>query len=345
LIVAGSVAVPLVDWDAFAIWGLKAKVLAHEALRPCPVYFQDLTLSYSHLDYPLMLPFLTAGGYAAMATVDDQTGKLISAFLDVMVVPVVYLGLRWKLSWLPAAGLCAIMVLLPAFSRFGGGGCADLPLATFYAGSILYLARWLDGQDRSDLILAILFSTFTAFTKNEGLVLALINGLVLVFFAVGFPKRQFWKGVIFFYAGFLMIEAVWLGWSHSLPHTHENYGSRLLSSQLLASLPQVIPILEMMALQATDPKAWGWLAGMTLLLALLGWRAFFRRPVQALWILLALQLAVYATVYSVSPWNLTLLLSSSLDRLLWHTIPAVILLAGWHWAEINAPAVPKPAPP
>ena len=88
---------PLAEWDAFAIWGFKAKVLTHEALRPTPAYFHDLTLSYSHLDYPLMVPFLTAGAYAAMGTVDDQTGKMVSVFLDVLLVPMVYLGLRWKL--------------------------------------------------------------------------------------------------------------------------------------------------------------------------------------------------------------------------------------------------------
>ena len=92
-----SLLTPLEEWDAFAIWGLKAKVLAHAALRPVPPYFHDLSLSYSHLDYPLMLPFLTAGAYAAMGGADDQSGKLISVFLDVLVVPVVYLGLRWKL--------------------------------------------------------------------------------------------------------------------------------------------------------------------------------------------------------------------------------------------------------
>ena len=50
-IVVGAVSSPLSEWDAFAIWGFKAKVLAHEALRPIPACFQDLTLSYSHLDY------------------------------------------------------------------------------------------------------------------------------------------------------------------------------------------------------------------------------------------------------------------------------------------------------
>src|ERR1700690_2311921 len=76
MIAAGALSTPLVEWDAFAIWGFKAKVLTYEALRPTPACFHDLTLSYSHLDYPLMVPFLTAGAYAAMETVDDQTGKL-----------------------------------------------------------------------------------------------------------------------------------------------------------------------------------------------------------------------------------------------------------------------------
>jgi hypothetical protein len=136
LLAAASLSVPLVDWDSFAIWGFKAKVLSHAALRPTPAYFHDLTLSYSHLDYPLLLPFLTAGVYAAMGAVDDQTGKLVSVFLDVLIVPLVYLGLRWKLSRLPALCLCAVLVWLPPFLRLGGTGCADVPLAMFYAGGI-----------------------------------------------------------------------------------------------------------------------------------------------------------------------------------------------------------------
>ena len=44
------------EWDAFAIWGLKAKVLANASLRSSPRYFHDLSLSYSHLGYPLSVP-------------------------------------------------------------------------------------------------------------------------------------------------------------------------------------------------------------------------------------------------------------------------------------------------
>ena len=90
-----------------------------------------------------MVPFLIAGAYAAMGTVDDQTGKLVSVFLDVLLVPMVYLGLRWKLRRLPAVCLSTILVMLPVIFRYAGVGCADLPLAMFYAGSIFYVAAGL----------------------------------------------------------------------------------------------------------------------------------------------------------------------------------------------------------
>jgi hypothetical protein len=334
LIAGSALAAPLLDWDAFAIWGLKAKVLIHGALRPTPAYFHDWTFSYSHLDYPLLVPFLTAGAYAAMGTIDDQTGKLVSVFLDTLLVPMVYLGLRWKLRRLPAACLTAILVMLPVMFQFAGAGCADLPLAMFYAGSILHVARWIDRQQREDLLLAILFSAFAAFTKNEGLILALANGAVMLGFGLGRGPRRAWRGALVFFAGLLAVEAAWLIWSRDLPRTHENYGAKLLSPLLVTNLPKITQIIPIMMMQTTAIQNWGLLWIMAGVLALLGWRAFARRYVLAVWILLGLHLLSYALAYSVTPWNLTTLIPMTLDRLLLHAVPAVVLLAGWHWAEI-----------
>ncbi|MGP8218294.1 MAG: glycosyltransferase family 39 protein [Limisphaerales bacterium] len=325
---------PLVEWDAFAIWGFKAKVLTHEALRPTPAYFHDLTLSYSHLDYPLMVPFLTAGAYAAMGAIDDQTGKLVSVFLDVLIVPVVYLGLRWKLRRLPAACLSAILAMLPVMFRYGGVGCADLPLAMFYAGSILYVAKWIDRQQGQDLILAILFSAFAAFTKNEGMVLALMNGAVILGFEL-WVRRRALIGTAVFFTGLLALDVAWLVWRLNLPHTHEDYGSKLLSTALLTHLPGLREIIPAMLVQITELHVWGLLWIMAVVLALLGWRALSRRYVLAMWILLGLHLASYALAFSVTPWDLTTLIPMTMDRLLLHTVPAVIFLAGWHWAELG----------
>jgi len=335
MIVAVALSLPLVEWDAFAIWGFKAKVLTHEALRFTPAYFHDLTLSYSHLDYPLMVPFLTAGAYAAMGIVDDQIGKLVSVFLDVLIVPMVYLGLRWKLRRLPAAYLSAILTMLPVVFRQGGVGCADLSLAMFYAGSILYVARWIDRQQWPDLILAILFSAFVAFTKNEGAVLALMNGAVILGFGFWGGRRRAWVGAAVFFAGLLAMDAAWLIWNRSLPRTHEDYGPKLLSMALVTHLPRLKEIIPAMLVQTTVFHIWGLLWIMAGVMMLLGWRALARQYVLAMWVLLGMQLMVYALAYSVTPWDLTVLMPMTMDRLLLHAVPAVIFLAGWHWAELE----------
>ena len=333
VIVAGAVTSPLTEWDALAIWAFKAKVLVHAALCPTPIYFHDTSLSYSHLDYPLMVPFLTAGAYAAMGTVDDQTGKLVSAFLDVLLVPMVYLGLRWKLRRLPAACLSAMVAVLPMMLRYGGTGYADLPLAMFYAGSVFYVSRWIDQQQWKDLTLAILFSVFAAFTKNEGLVLSLMNGVVILACGLWAARRRGWMAATMFIAAWLAMDAPWLIWSRNLPHTHEDYGSKLLSSQLVTHLPRLKEIIPAMVVQTAEFQVWGLFWIMVGMLALLGWRALARPYVLALWILLGLHLMSYALAYSVTPWDIAVLMPMTLDRLFLHAVPAAAFLAGWHWAE------------
>src|SRR5205823_1774846 len=44
--------IAVIEWDTFAIWGLKAKVLAADSLRTNPEYFHDATFDFSHRDYP-----------------------------------------------------------------------------------------------------------------------------------------------------------------------------------------------------------------------------------------------------------------------------------------------------
>jgi len=56
--------------------------------------------------------------------------------------------------------------------------------------------------------------------------------------------------------------------------------------------------------------------------------------------LLALHLASYVLAYIVTPWDLNVLLPATLDRLLWHALPAFLLLTGWHWAEAITPRQP-----
>ena len=59
----------------------------------------------------------------------------------------------------------------------------------------------------------------------------------------------------------------------------------------------------------------------------------------ALWLLLLGHVAMYVLIYLITPWDVRELLSMSLDRLLLHAVPAVVLLIGYHWAEAGGPRV------
>jgi hypothetical protein len=124
-------------------------------------------------------------------------------------------------------------------------------------------------------------------------------------------------------------------WSRNLPHTHEDYGSKLLSSALVTHLPRLKEIIPAMLVQTAEFHVWDLFWIMAGVLALLGWRALARQYMLALWILLGLHLMSYSLAFIVTPWDLAVLMPMTMDRLLLHTVPAVILLAGWHWAELE----------
>jgi hypothetical protein len=162
-----------------------------------------------------------------------------------------------------------------------------------------------------------------------------MNGAVILGFGLCSGRRRDWVGAAAFFMGLLAMDAAWLIWSRSLPRTHEDYGSKLLSSALVTHLPRLKEIIPAMLVQIAEFNVWGLLWIMAGVMALLGWRALTRPYVLALWILLGLHLLSYALAFSVTPWDLTLLMPMIMDRLLLHTVPAVIFLAGWHWAEMG----------
>jgi hypothetical protein len=332
VLVAGihALAFPFLDWDAFAVWGLKAKVLFHESLGSRPAYFHDLSLSYSHLDYPLLVPMLVASEYALGGGVQETAGMLLFPFLFLALALVLHAGLRWKLEPVPAALLTALAMTTPVCLRWAGAGQADLALALFYAAALIQLARWVEEGRRSDLWLALLFSAFCLHTKNEGLGLALANVLVLA--GLGFLRRDrnHWRAVGTFTLGLLALWLAWAWWSSDIPRTHEDYAARLRPATLWANRERLGPILSAFAGRIVAWNQWGLLWLLLGTATALGWRQARSRAVQVVWVLLALHGLMYGIAFLVTPWELQVLLDNSLDRLLLHLLPAVILLTGWH---------------
>lgn len=335
---------PLTECDAFAIWVFKAKVLFLAPLSPTPAYFHDLALSYSHLDYPLLIPFLTAGGFTAAGGPTDFTAKALSLVMDSGLVVMLYSGLRWRLATLPATLLTAIFTTLPAWHHYAGCACADVPLALFMTGSAIYTAKWLVEPRREFLICAVLFSSFAAFTKNEGLPWALMDGLIIGLFSLRYRNQRKHTAGIHYFCALAVLLGPWLVWRQFLPHTHEHYEARLLSPHLWEQVTRLGPILTSGLIAFTKPAQWGFLWLLPVAALVLGWRELRRPAWLAMGLLLGLQLTSYVAALIVTPWNLEDLLPITQDRLLLHLIPGMIVLIGWLWtSKDHASALPSPA--
>lgn len=336
IVLIDALAFPLYDWDAFAIWGMKSKVIAANGLMPRPAYFTDVSLSYSHLDYPLMVPFLMAGVYGVLGHVDDQMAKLALPLFYFAIACLVFAFGKRRLTTSMSCAVTVIVMGAPVMLFWAGSGRADVPMTAFSIAAVVSLTEW--GEDlkwRSCLLCAIL-SAFAAFTKNEGLVLGIINGVLMLLLAI---RSTHWKrrlvGAGLYAIVFLLLILPWIVWLQGIPQTHENYLAHLRLSEIARNASRVPIIIKEFALQLVSLNRYGLLWVALIASVMVGGRAFHDRTTVMLWLLLLLQVSIYALTFLVTPWDVRVHLGSALDRLILHVVPLGGLLLIQHLSVVQ----------
>ena len=327
-----AVAFDMYDGDAFAMWGLKAREVATEPIVPHPEFFSDPALFYSHARYPLLLPFVLAGGYGSVGGFHDRAVKVLFPLMFLALILLCYSCLfNVGLSRLQAFLLTALLVAVRPMARWAGSGYVDVPFAMFYFGSVVCLIRWLGRFRWQDLLLCAMFSAFAALTKNEGLPLAVINGIAI---AVGWitkrPKLNDFSWIVYVGTAALMV-APFLTWVYPLPRGDEDYPSKLTISRIIDNRGRLLDIIPAMAGEAMAPRQQGCVWILLIAAAAVGRRGFARSELRCVWFLIGAQLFVYALVYEITPWDLTALLPLTVDRLFLHVTPLAVVLIGLHW--------------
>ncbi len=321
---------PVNEWDAFAIWQLKAKVLAIYPLYPRPAYFTNLSLSYSHLRYPLLVPMMSAGVRAMTGPLDDL-GKTISLLLYPGMGLAVFAAVKRINGTTAALTATALLACLQPFCRYGGSGTAEMAITGFYACSLLCILRWKENGNCRFLVLAAIFSGWMAWTKNEGLALAAINAIVV---AASGPRERRRKSLAAGVTLAIIAGAIYLPWilySWGLPRTDEDYAGRLASLQIFSNFGRLGTILVGFGKELIDWEDWGLFWVIAAGLALAERRRFRNQLVGVIGVLLVLHIAAYIPAFLVTNWKLEELLSVTLDRLLMHAAPAAAILIGALW--------------
>jgi hypothetical protein len=290
---------PLVEWDGWAIWGMKARALydfggvAHGVFTTQP---------YGPLQHPILLPALEANGFRSMGAFD---GTLIHVQLVLLAFG--FAAALWPLlrERVPAALVgAAILAIVAADStlRQLAGNLADIPLAFFVALGVVALARALL-DDRSGLLpfAAIMLGAATL-TKPEGLLFA--AAALIAFVAIARTRASLLTAaaVVLILLPWRIFVAV-----HGLKNPEYSFGDALSPGYLSDQSDRVRPAFWGVWHQVWS-SGWGWLVPLALaaFVAALLARRWRLAAFAAVWALLSFAGIVLVFWISVVPIELTL---------------------------------------
>lgn len=318
---------PFAAWDAWSIWAFKAHAFAGGGLPLS--YFHDQQTLFTHPDYPLNLPLVEAVLLRLGGPAGDHLAALPGPVSFLALLLLFYTGLARLYGAGRAAWAVAALALVPALASQAAGGDADVPLALYAGGAALYLALWWRRRESADALLCALLAGGAAWTKKEGLPVAL---LLIAAFTTG----EVWPGTVgALWPRLRQVAAVWaLALALPLPWLLFNWRTHpigrdflpLTPGTLLAHLDRLPEIARFFGLLMLSFQHWSLLWVVLAAVLVLRRRNLTGRG-GALLVLLALQLAVYALAFVFSDWQpYTDHIRTSLDRLLVQAVPLAVLV-------------------
>ena len=168
---------PHAGWDAWSIWNIRARFLfLTEPSRWTDAFAEQL--SYSHPDYPLLLPLSVARGWTFAGDDTVLVPILLGALFAGATVATAALSVARART--PAHGLMTATAILasPAFLKWAPSQCADVPVGLYILASFVMFG-YATVRDRPLWwLLAGLSAGLAAWTKNEGLVFTLVFVIV-----------------------------------------------------------------------------------------------------------------------------------------------------------------------
>lgn len=162
-------------WDAWAIWNLQAAFLAQDGEAWRGAFAADTLIS--HPDYPVLVASAVARGWA-LTGVDVTWVPAAIAVLFVVATTCVVVAGAWRVRGPAIASAVCVVLLMPDFLAEGASQQADVPLACFTALALV-LATSAPATTMRLVLVGVLCGC-AAWTKNEGLVVALALPTLLV---------------------------------------------------------------------------------------------------------------------------------------------------------------------
>ena len=320
--------------DAWAIWKLKARYLFYS-----PNLWQDMfrvPLNFSHLDYPLFYPLSLLFGWRIEGQ-DSMWAPLAISGLFTMATAgalVAYLlPLGRARAWLAGA----LLVSTPHFIGMGASQYADILVAYFALTTAICLIEGFRKCSGRHLVIAGFLAGANSFVKNEGILLFLAFFIALCgvsALAGQALRKDRGRGVVCFVLGALPYLAATLSFKckAAFPNdviTVERLITALTSAEWLRRLPEVLAYLGREILEE-NKWVYGWVIFGAFLIGHLR-QLLDRKGPLLLLVSFMIVAAGYVAVYLITPIDLMVHLTTSVDRLMLQLLPLAILLMFDNW--------------
>jgi hypothetical protein len=318
---------PRGNWDAWAIWNLRAHFLYRAGGTAWRDGFTE-ALAWSHPDYPLLLPAFIARTWTLLGRESAAVPIALGCFFtfgSVVLMASSIAILRGTRQCL-LAGLA--LAATPVFFVQGAMQCADVPVAFFRLASLAALAVAYRFDNRVDnrgfAALAGAAAALDGWAKNEGL---LWFGSLLI--GLGWANR---RALVSFLAGSLPLLGPILFFKARVATSSDIFGAAGRSGMAARVLdPSRYLLIATEALKHVWTFGPLFLSPFVLLgvyLAVAGLRkANTDSPVIRAGVLAsALTAAGYGAIYLLRPLDLRWLLDTSADRLLVQLWPGIVFL-------------------
>ena len=318
---------PHAGWDAWAIWNIRARFLFRAGPGQWADAFAD-QLSYSHPDYPLLLPLSVSRAWTFLGEDTVLVPIFIGAIFAGATVAAAALSVARART--PAHGLIAAAAILgsPTFLKWAPSQCADVPLGCYILASFLLFGRATVSDRPLWWLLSGVSAGLAAWTKNEGLVFTLLFVSVCIVWRLRTHGRARARSLAWLVAGSAIAIAalVVFKWRFSPTSDIEKAFSIPAALTLVTDVGRIRLVVSAIAREV-------WLGGGTMIgvLPILcvyvlagGLRPPGAAAVAGL-VSMVLLVGIYAVYYIVTPsHDLAWYVSTSVDRLVLHAFPTAV---------------------
>lgn len=193
--VAYSYQKPHAEFDAYAIWNLRARQIFSLG--------NDWRNSFSpliyHADYPLMLPLNVARSWVLSGDEALRVPMVVALAFTISLPAMLFTALSKTRGYWQAVLAGIVLLCTPGLFSIGAKQVADVPLAAFILAAGLLFYRYGCTHQKEYLLLCGLSAGLGAWTKNEGLFF--LGILVLAVVVWIFTHGKQWPHLLFFLAG------------------------------------------------------------------------------------------------------------------------------------------------